>query len=144
MSLQIDADVPNCSECGAFSYDGLTCPERLHRILALEKTYPELQALHFLTVAVYNIQHPAQFMPEAIEGLRRFFAEYLDKQITIDEIKRRNREFNGEKSVLKPFSERHTVLRIWQMTTADVYLPIQAQGTAERVRKWAESVKSEL
>ena len=144
MGLQIDADVPICSECGAFSYDGLTCPERLHRILALEKTYPELQALHFLTVAAYNIQHPAQFTTGVIEGLRRSFAEYLDKHITIDEIKRHNREFNTGKLVLRPFSERYTVLRIWQMTTADVYLSFQPQGTAQRVRKWAESVRSEI
>ena len=144
MGLQIDPDVPNCSECGALSYDGLTCLERLHGIQSLERTDPELQVLHFLTVAAYNIQHPAQFTTEAIERLRRSFAEYLDKQITIDEVKRHNQDFNAGKLVLRPFSERHTVLRIWQTTSADVYLPFQPQGTAQRVRKWAESVRSEI
>ena len=144
MGLQIDADVPNCPECGALSYDGLTCQERLHGILALEQADPELRALHFLTVTAYNIQHPAQFTPEAIAGLRLSFAEYLDKPITIDEIRRRNQDFNGEKLVLRPFSERHTVLCIWRMTSADVYLPFQPHGTVERVKKWAESVKNEL
>jgi len=144
MGLQIDPDVPNCSECGALSYDGLICLERLHGIQSLEQADPELQALHFLTLAAYNIQHPAQFTTDAVEGLRQSFAEYLDKHITIDGIKRHNREFNGGKLVLRPFSERHTVLRIWQMTSADVYLPFQPQGTAQRVRKWAESVRSEI
>ena len=41
MGLQIDPDVPNCSECGALNYDGLNCLERLHGILALEKADPE-------------------------------------------------------------------------------------------------------
>ena len=144
MGEQIDPDVPNCSECGALSRDGLTCQERLHGILSLEQANSELQSLHFLTVAAYNIQHPAQFTPEAIAGLRLSFAEYLDKPITIDEIRRRNQDFNGEKLVLRPFSERHAVLCIWRMTNADVYLPFQPQGTAERVKKWAESIKSEL
>ena len=144
MGLQIDADVPNCSECGTLSYDGLTCLDRLHRILVLEKADPELQALHFLTVAAYNIQHPAQFMPEAIAGLRQSFAEYLDNRITVEEIRRRGKEFNGPRRVLKSAFERIPILRCWKMTTADVFLPSQPQGTAARVKQWAESVRSEL
>jgi hypothetical protein len=145
MGIQIDADVPNCSECGALSHDGLTCQERLHRMLALEHSDPELQSLHFLTVAAYNLQHPAQFIAEALEGLRRSFSEYLDNKINTDEIRERaNRDYNGPKRVLKPAMERTLILRVWKMTTADVFLPSQPAGTAARVKKWAESLRSEL
>jgi len=144
MGIQIDAEVPNCSECGALSHDGLSCQERLHGILALEANDPELQSLHFLTVAAYNIQHPAQFTDDALAGLRKSFSDYLDGRITVENIKERNREFNGPKRVLKPALERTPILRCWKMTTADVFLPFQPQGTAERVKKWTESVKSEL
>ena len=144
MGEQIDADIPNCSECGALSRDGLTCQERLHGILALEQADFALQTLHFLTVAAYNIQHPAQFDDDAIEGLRRSFADYLDNKITTGEIMQMGQEFDGAKRFLKPFTERHTVLRIWPVTTADVYIPSQPQGTAGRLEKWIESVKNEL
>lgn len=144
MGIQIDAEVPNCSECGALSHDGLSCRERLHGILALESKDSELQSLHFLTVAAYNIQHPAQFTHDALAGLKKSFVDYLDGRITIEDIKERTREFNGPKRVLKPALERAPVLRCWDMTTADVFLPFQPQGTAERVKKWAESIKSEL
>ena len=144
MGLQIDADVPNCSECGALSHDGLTCQERLHGILGLEQVDTELQLLHYLTVAAYNIQHPAQFTDDALAGLRESFSDYLEGRITIGDIKEYNREFNGAKRVLKPAFERTPVLRCWKMTTADVFLPFQPQGIAERVRKWAESIKREL
>ncbi|RJO62819.1 MAG: hypothetical protein C4542_01855 [Dehalococcoidia bacterium] len=145
MGIQIDADVPNCSECGALSHDRLTCQERLHGILALEQRDTELQALHFLTVAAYNIQHPAQFTDDALTGLRESFIEYLSGKITTEEIRHRtNLVFNGPKRVTKPALERTPILRCWEMTTADVFLPFQPQGTAERVKKWAESIKNEL
>ena len=144
MGIQIDADVPNCSECGALSHDGLTCQERLNGIFSLEQTDPELQALHFLTVAAYNIQHPAQFTDEAIAGLRKSFTGYLDGSIDITGIRQRNQEFNGPKCVLKPAMERTPILVCWKMTTADVFLPADPKGTAARVKKWAGSVKSEL
>ena len=144
MGLQIEADVPNCSECGTLSYDGLTCQERLHRILALEQTDSELKSLHFLTVAAFNIQHPAQFTEDAVAGLRKSFSDYLDGRITIEDIKQRNREFNGPKRVVKFAFERIPILRCWKMTTADVFLPADSKGTAARVNQWAQSIKSEL
>ena len=126
------------------NHDGLTCQDRFHRILALENTDPELQALHFLTVAAYSIQHPAQFADDAIAGLRQSFSDYLDGRITIEDIKQRNRVYNGPRRVLKSAFESIPVLRGWKMTTADVYLPRDPKGAAARVKQWAESVKSEL
>lgn len=144
MGLQIDADVPNCPECGALSHDGLTCQERLYGLVSLEQADPEIQSLHFLTMAAYNLQHPARFTSEAVEGLRRSFAEYLDNKITLGEIKQQSQEFNDPKCVLRSALERAPVLRCWDITTADVFLPFQPQGTAERVKKWIESIRNEV
>jgi hypothetical protein len=144
MGLQYDAEFPNCPECGALSRDGLTCQDRLYGLLAQERDNPELQAVHFLTVASYNIQHPAQFMDDAIAGLRKSFVDYLDGNIDIGNIRERTEAFNGPKKVLKPFFERKPVLVCWKTTTADAYVPFDPAGAAARVRAWAESVRSEL
>jgi hypothetical protein len=43
--------------------------------------------------------------------------------------------------VLKPESERQPVLRQWSMAIADVYLPEQPEGAADRVRAWAAVIR---
>ncbi len=58
-------------------------------ILAWEWQDPELAAVHFLTVASYNLQHPAQFTEPALAGLREQFIAHLDQGIPISEIRRR-------------------------------------------------------
>ena len=50
----------------------------------------------------------------------------------------------GSVSVLKPKAERRPVLRRWSMTIADVYIPGQPEGAAERVKAWAASIRAEL
>jgi hypothetical protein len=144
MGLQIDSEFANCSECGALSRDGLTCQERLYGLLAQERDNPELQAVHFLTVAAYNIQHPAQFMDDAIAGLRKSLVDYLEGKIDVHGVRERTKEFNGPRRVLKPVFERHPILVCWKTTTADVYVPADPLGAASRVKAWAESIKTEL
>jgi len=46
--------------------------------------------------------------------------------------------------VLKPEHERQPMLRQWAMTIAEVYLPDQPQGAAERVRAWAAVIRREI
>ena len=102
-------------------------------------------AQHFLTVASYNLQHSAQFTEEAITGLAQQFCEHLDKGLPVTEIRRRvAQSAEGKTKVLKPEAERHPVLKQWPMTIADVYLPDQPQGAAERVKAWATSIRSQL
>ncbi len=123
----------------------MTCWEQLGAILGWESQDPELSAEHFLTVACYNLQHPAQFADEAIAGLRVSFIERLDKGIPVAEIRRRTaRAYAGKKRVLKPEAERHPILRRWSKTIADVYIPDKPEGAAQRVREWAAAVRSEL
>lgn len=134
-----------CPECGAPRVEGMTCREQLGAIGAWEFQDPDLMAEHFLTVASYNLQHPAQFTEEALAGLRAAFVKRLDQEIPVQALRRRMAQtYEGQKRVLKPEAERRPVLRRWKMTIADVYLPGQPQGAAERVRRWAAATRSEL
>jgi len=134
-----------CPECGAPRVDGLTCWEQLGAVIAWELDDPELQAEHFLTVATYNLQHPAQFTEAALAGLRAAFIEHLDHGVPVEAIRRRAaRTFEGRARVLKDPGERRPALRRWSVTIADVYRPDQPQGAAERVRAWAAAVRREL
>lgn len=134
-----------CLECGALKVDGMNCWEQLGAIIAWEYDDPELLAEHFLTVASYNLQHPAQFTDEAIDGLRSVYIERLDKGLGVAEIRRRvGNASGGNKRVLKDEAERHPVLRRWEMTIADVYTPDRPEGAAQRVRAWAAAIRREL
>ncbi|HEY0603029.1 MAG TPA: DUF5946 family protein [Herpetosiphonaceae bacterium] len=145
MSDTPTANLTTCPECGAPTVDGLTCWEQLGALIAWEYDDPELAAEHFLTVAAYNLQHPAQFTDEAIEGLRVAMIERLDNDLPVAAIRRRNAaEYEGKKRVLRPEAERRPVLRRWPMTIADVYTPEQPAGAAVRVRAWATAIRSQL
>ncbi len=134
-----------CPECGASRVDGLDCWGQLGAIIAWEWQDPELLAQHFLTVASYNLQHPAQFSDEALAGLRQQLIDHLDNGLSVAEIRRRiSNMAEGSVKVLKPEAERHPVLRRWSMTIADVYTPQQPAGAADRVKAWAGSIRQEL
>ena len=70
-------------------------------ILAWEQQDSELRTEHFLTVASYNLQHPAQFTQEALSELRAAFIERLDDGLPVEEIRWRFAEtFEGSRRVL--------------------------------------------
>lgn len=145
MDTNTTPPTPTCPECGAPMVNGLSCWEQLGAVLAWEWQDPELQAVHFLTVAAYNLQHPAQFTAAAIAGLRVAFSEHLDQGVAMAEVRRRvSAVAEGKTRVLKPAAERHPVLRLWLRTIADVYLPDQPQAAADRVRAWAVAIRQEI
>jgi hypothetical protein len=124
----------------------MSCWEQLGAVLAWEVQDSALQAEHFLTVSSYNLQHPGQFTEEALIGLRVLFIDHLDNDTPVKLLRRRaarSRAMSKEK-VLKDEAERQIVRRHWPMTIADVYLPEHPEGAAERVRQWANSIRSEL
>lgn len=140
-----ESESPPCPECGAPRVAGLTCSEQLGAILASEWQDPELAAVHFLTVAAYNLQHPAQFTEAALAGLREQFIAYLDQGVPIGEIRRRvGREAAGAVRVRKPEGERRPRLRQWPVTIADVCSPDRPAGAADRVKAWAASIREQL
>ncbi len=135
----------HCPECGAPTVNDMTCWEMLGAIIAWEFQDPELLAEHFLTVASYNLQHPAQFTEAALVGLQAVFIERLDHGLAVAEIRRRvGAATAGATRVRKPEAERYPVLRQWGMTIANVYLLDQPHGAAERVRVWAAAIRCEL
>ncbi len=114
-------------------------------VLAWEWQDPELGAVHFLTVASYNLQHPAQFTAAALAGLREQYIAHLDQGVAVSEIRRRvGKTAAGATRVLKPEEERRPVLRQWSMTIADVYIPDRPDGAAGRVKAWAASIRKEM
>lgn len=134
-----------CPECGAPRVDGLTCWEQLGIILAWEWQDPELLAQHFLTVASYNLQHPAQFTDEALAGLQQQFVEHLDDGVPVSKIRCHVSSMaEGNTKVLIPEAERQPILRRWPVTIADVYLPDHPAGAATRVKAWAAIIREEL
>lgn len=134
-----------CLECGASTQDGMNCWEQLGGILAWEAHDTELAAEHFLTVACYNLQHPAQFTDEAMDALRAGFKARMDEGVSTGQLRRQmSNQFEGSKRVLKRESEQQPVLRQWRMTIANVYLPGHPEGAAERVRQWAKMIRQEL
>jgi hypothetical protein len=145
MSEPTQALEATCPECAAPRLQDLTCWEMLGMLIAWEYDDPELQAEHFLTVASYNLQHPAQFTEATLAGLQAVFIERLDHGLGIAEIRRRvGMSAAGTTRVLKPEAERQPVLRRWSITIADVYLPAQPEGAAERVRAWAAVIRRGL
>jgi hypothetical protein len=133
----------SCSECGASRLDGLSCWEQLGLLIAWEYQDPELQAVHFLIVASYNFQHPAQFTDETLAGLRAVFIDYLDHGLGVPEIRRRvGKVAEGSHRVLRDEADRQPRLRHWPITIADVYFPNQPKGAADRVRAWALSIRN--
>lgn len=145
MSEPAHPHAERCRECGASRVNGMTCWGMLGAVLAWEYADPALMAEHFLTVACYNLQHPAQFAEATLAGLQQVFIERLDHRLGIAEIRRRVGEAAaGATRVRKPPAERRPTLRLWPMTIADVYLPDQPEGAAARVRAWAAAIRCEL
>ena len=134
--------LPTCPECGAPPVDGMNCWGQLGGIIAWESGNPELFGVHFFTVASYNLQHPAMFQDDVLEGLRALFIEAVDQDLPGPELRRRMAgKVEGSKRVLKREHERRPVLRHWPMTIADVYLPGQPEGAPQRVRAWAKAIR---
>lgn len=145
MSQSKQQNPTSCPECGAPESMGMNCREQFWGILAWEWQDPELSAEHFLTVASYNLQHPAQFTDEAIEKLQELFIDHLDNGTPVSYLRQQvARTAAGNKKVLKDVPARRMILRRWNMTIANVYLSNNPQGAAGRVRVWARSIRSEL
>lgn len=145
MSQSSDQAPTFCPECGAPKVEGLSCWEQLGAILALEWHDPALSVVHFLTVASYNLQHPAQFTDEALAGLCAVFIDYLDHDVPASVLRERMaRSLGGKKKVLKDKTEQKVLPRSWRFTIADVYIPDHSEDAAERVQQWANYIRSEF
>ena len=122
-----------------------SCRDTLAAILGWEHADPELSRLHFFTVACFNLQHPAPFTGEALAGLKTGFREVMDGAAPVSSIRRKAaRAFEGKRRVLKPEADRHPVRAEWECTIKDVYAGGRSAGAAQRVRRWAEVIRSRM
>lgn len=123
----------------------MDCWGQLSAVLAWEWQDPELFALHFVTVASYNLQHPAQFTTEALAGLKLAYLDHLDRGTPVSEIRTRAAAAaSGSQRVRRPPEDQEPVLRLFDRTIADVYQPEHPQGAADRVRAWATAIHRKL
>lgn len=140
-----DPSADRCPECGAPRVDGLGCWDQFGQLIAWEVDDAELRGVHFLTVASYNLQHPAWFTDEAIAGLRQSYIDHLDRGVSVEHLRRRaSAAVEGSKRVRRDEASVRPVLRTWPMTIADVYHGCDPRGAAERVRRWARAIRSTL
>lgn len=140
-----------CPDCGAAIADGETCRGMFEQLLANEYTFPSaFAAVHHLTVAAYNLQHPRGFSRGAIQMWRVIVSDTLDGLATPEDFLMRARaQLAGGIKVREPGAEPpENWPRTWPMTVADVIVPAgetaDADGHVHRVRQWAESIRSTL
>ena len=143
MTTGAPAAEQRCVECGA-SQQPLTCRARLELLLAWEAEDPALRELHFLSVASYNLQHPAIFTDEARLGLEQAFTGYLEGRLTIARIRRQATAVSGATRVHRRPSDVRPVRRDWAITIDAVAVPGRPADAADRVRAWADSIRRAL
>jgi hypothetical protein len=136
---------PACPECGAQAPgEDPDCFARLGRLIAWEYDDPALYALHFYTVATYNLQHPAQFTDDALAGLEAAFRRAVDGRLDAPAVRAIvGRAFDGPRRVIRPEAERRPVPRAWPVTIADAVGEGPA-GAADRVWTWAAATRAAL
>jgi hypothetical protein len=131
------------------------CRDYFHDLLVLESQIPggSGEEPHFLAVATYNLQHPREFMPAMLVGLRRTLADVLAGRATVADARHRARgATDGPTRVLRrvemPFSAAELKLLSawpthWTMTIRDVCGVAPERYTAQ-VRVWANAVTADL
>lgn len=136
---------PTCPECGAPEVDGMDCWWLMGAVCGWEHDDPALAALHFHTVASYNLQHPSRFTEEALSGLRSLFCQAIDENLPGPEIRRRaGHGAEGAQRVLRRDPPDVAATRAWPLTIADVYASGESHGAAARVQAWAAAIRATL
>jgi len=141
-----------CPDCGAPVADGSSCRAMFDELLAHEYRFPEsFGAVHHLTVAAYLLQHPRGYSRGAIEMWRTIVTDSLDGRATAQDFLQRARFQVGQGGVKvrEPGADPPEGWpRSWPLTVADVIVPAgatpDADGHIDRVRRWAEAIRSTL
>jgi hypothetical protein len=146
----MSGDSEACPECGAPLEAGRRCRDYLNDLLALEWQVPggPGHRAHFLAVASYNLQHPRQFTPAMLAGLRKTFSDVLAGRATIDDARKRARDaLDGTARAVRRPGDPPPGLAgwpaHWAMTIRDV-CAAPVDRYLERVAEWAASVDRDL
>jgi len=135
-----------CPECGNLVPPNTTCRDRFYEMLTIEAEVPggPTGLAHFFAVASYNLQHPSQFVSEAVTGLFQSLRDAVEGRASVAELRRRaSRAFEGSARVLRRPEDPPSVPagwpNEWPMTVADMcgVAPTRYNAQAEA---WARSV----
>ncbi len=136
-----------CDECGASVRDDLACRGQFDELLALEFSDPRAGRVHFLTVACYQLQHPATFplTPSGTEHLVGALRDVVVLGLPVTEVRdRMSGAFAGDaRAVARGSAEPEQPSRQWSMTVADVGPP-DPSTHADRITEWASAVLADL
>ena len=139
-----------CGECGAQLDPGRTCRDYFNDMLALESQVPggPGNKAHFLAVASYNLQHPADFTPDVLAGLRKTFGDVLGGRATAaDALARARKATDGSTRVLRrpgdPPTRPDGWPTRWAMTVRDV-CDAPVSRYLQQVQAWATSVDAAI
>ncbi len=140
-----------CPECGAPDRDGMTCREKYEAMLAHEFEHPQsFGAVHHLTVASYNLQHPGPFTAQALEWMRASLTSAVKTGEPPQEWRRRaSKQFRGKdkpKVVRKPGDAQpagQPTPPHWTMTAADIPLDGPEVYIAG-IQVWARAIVADL
>jgi hypothetical protein len=135
----------SCPECGSYPESGLTCRQVFEAALALEYENPRVFGrVHHFTVTCYNLQHPSQYTPDALDLMEKGLRELVKGDIQPADLRAvMGRTFSGSQKVVRkePAPAR---LRRWNRTTADLVIDGGADAFVESVRQWARSIVEEM
>jgi hypothetical protein len=139
-----------CAECGATLEPARACRDYFNDLLALEWQVPGGPGTkaHFLAVASYNLQHPSDFTPAMLSGLRTTLSDVLAGRASIEEaLDRARKTTDGSTRVRRrpgdvgrPQEDWPTR---WPMTVRDV-CSVPVSSYLEQVQAWATSVDATL
>lgn len=93
-----------------------------HEPISREWQDSELLALHFTTVASFNVQHPAQFIGEALATLRYLYLDHLDRGTPVSDVRGQMASaFEGKTRVLRDRIGRRHDLHLSEQITMLCY-----------------------
>ena len=138
-----------CPECGAPWPEGRGCQDYFHQMLAWEWEDPRNLAVHHLTVLSYHMQHPRLYSPEGLDGGKRLLVDFLDREVSPEEARRRNRgpmdSGRREFKITGTADHQGAYARPvrWTMTGADV-IAAGIERYIDSVQAWARSILESL
>lgn len=138
----------SCPVCGAIYQNNLTCESVFNEFLALEFSDAEYGAVHFLTVACYNIQH-VLYSDAALIWIEQQLRDMLESGISPEQIRRRaasqTRPRQREWNITRRVGDAPQTKIAWSMSIIDVALWYQdAESYRSLVKQWARKTLDEM
>lgn len=142
-----------CPECGAAWTGDVKCLDHFYQMGLWEwEIFHErgpIPEIHYLMVLSYHLQHPSLYSPEALRWGMRRLAEYVEKGVGPEEVRRRQRLAvdSGKRAYkVRGTPESHGTYKYpvkWTMTAADV-IAGGVDRYCDNVKAWAVAVYQAL